>query len=362
MAAQSDTTLELRGDSQTGPLLGVCALTATGGAWATQTCQLTETSGVGRVFVSFGGAARLNWLKFQPVDGDAGTGAGDAGAKIILSGTGGGPGGSTGSGGSTGVTGSGAASGCGCGIGDGGLRRGIAGARGRHRRLIARSQAPGSSLAASMRPARRTQALRAYYDLRSLMKHTALVLALFSFVAMSLGGCGGDEPAATGAAGSGGGRLEDTAVRAAALDAAGRMARLERRVAPARRVRWDDWQCRHDGRAATQPARTTQRHDGRGRHDRRRRRGGGRGGTSGTAGRGGIGGGAAGSAEARAAAAGAAEGPARLARPARPAPAGAAVYPRSPSAGTSCRIRAARRSSCAAARSSTSGRSTPTAA
>jgi len=119
-AAQSDTTLELRGDSETGPLLGACALTATGGAWATQTCQLTETSGVGRVFVSFGGAARLNWLKFQPVGGDAGTGPGDAGAKIILSGTGGGPGGSTGSGGSTGMIGSGAASGCGCGIVDGG--------------------------------------------------------------------------------------------------------------------------------------------------------------------------------------------------------------------------------------------------
>jgi len=120
VAAQSDTTLELRGDSETGPLLGTCALTATGGAWATQTCPLTETSGVGRVFVSFGGAARLNWLKFQPVGGDAGTGAGDAGAKIILSGTG--VGGGTGSGGSTGTTGDGAASGCGCGIVAGGWR------------------------------------------------------------------------------------------------------------------------------------------------------------------------------------------------------------------------------------------------
>jgi len=119
VAAQSDTTLELRGDSETGPLLGSCALTATAGAWATQTCQLTETSGVGRVFISFGGAARLNWLKFQPAGGDAGTGAGDAGAKIILSGTGGG---ATGSGGSTGVTGGGAASGCGCAIVDGGRR------------------------------------------------------------------------------------------------------------------------------------------------------------------------------------------------------------------------------------------------
>jgi len=122
VAAQSDTTLELRGDSETGPLLGTCAVIATGGAWATQTCQLTETSGVGRVFVSFGGAARLNWLKFQPLGGDAGTGAGDAGAKIVLSGTGGGDAGSTGSGGSTGVTGSGTASGCGCGIVDGGWR------------------------------------------------------------------------------------------------------------------------------------------------------------------------------------------------------------------------------------------------
>jgi hypothetical protein len=122
VAAQSDTTLELRGDSETGPLLGACALTATGGAWATQMCQLTETSGVGREFVSFGGAARLNWLKFQPVSGDAGTEAGDAGAKIILAGTSGGDAGSTGSGGSTGVTGSGTASGCGCGIVDGGWR------------------------------------------------------------------------------------------------------------------------------------------------------------------------------------------------------------------------------------------------
>src|SRR4029077_3421290 len=38
VAAQSDTTLELRGDSETGPLLGTCAVIATGGAWATQTC------------------------------------------------------------------------------------------------------------------------------------------------------------------------------------------------------------------------------------------------------------------------------------------------------------------------------------
>ena len=55
VAAPSDTTLELRGDSQAGPLVGTCAVIATGGAWATQTCQLTETSGFGRLFVAFGG-------------------------------------------------------------------------------------------------------------------------------------------------------------------------------------------------------------------------------------------------------------------------------------------------------------------
>jgi xylan 1,4-beta-xylosidase len=123
VAAQSDTTLELRGESQTGPLLGTCAVIATGGAWATQTCQLTATSGLGRLFVAFDGPVRLNWLKFQPVDGgDADGGAGGMGGAIVLTGTGGvgGSGGSTGLGGSTGVTGGGAASGCGCGVGDGG--------------------------------------------------------------------------------------------------------------------------------------------------------------------------------------------------------------------------------------------------
>jgi len=121
VAAQSDATVELRGDSETGPLLGKCALTATGGAWATQMCQLTETSGMGRVFVSFSGAARLNWLTFQPVDGGTTDGgAGGAGGRIVLSGMGGGAGGSSGSGGSTGVTRSGTTSSCACDIGDSG--------------------------------------------------------------------------------------------------------------------------------------------------------------------------------------------------------------------------------------------------
>src|SRR6185436_13147461 len=123
VAAQSDTSLELRGNSQTGPLLGTCAVTATNGAWATQTCQVAETSGLGRLFVSFGGAARLNWLKFQPIEG-GGTTDGGAGGMVVLTGTGvtsgtaGTSGGTAGtSGGATGTSG-GASSGCGCGIGD----------------------------------------------------------------------------------------------------------------------------------------------------------------------------------------------------------------------------------------------------
>src|SRR5262249_7468446 len=80
--AQSATTLELRAASQTGTLLGTCQVSATAGAWATQTCALTQTSGVGRLFVVFGGTLRLNWLKFQPAGGGSGTGGtggGDAG-------------------------------------------------------------------------------------------------------------------------------------------------------------------------------------------------------------------------------------------------------------------------------------------
>jgi xylan 1,4-beta-xylosidase len=127
VAAQSDTTLELRGDSPTGPVIGTCPVIATGGAWATQTCQLTETSGLGRLFVGFGGTFRLNWLKFQTGAGSPGAGGtadGGTGGKIVLTGTGGsagdGVGGSTGAGGSTGVTGGGAGSGCACDMGNGG--------------------------------------------------------------------------------------------------------------------------------------------------------------------------------------------------------------------------------------------------
>jgi xylan 1,4-beta-xylosidase len=104
--ASAATSLEFHADSQTGTLLGKCAVAATGSAWATQSCALTPTSGVHTLYVVFGGAARLNWLLFQAAStsttGTGGSGAGTGGA----SGTGG-VGGKTGGTGGTGTTGTG---------------------------------------------------------------------------------------------------------------------------------------------------------------------------------------------------------------------------------------------------------------
>ena len=143
VAAQSNTTLELHADTQSGPLIGTCAVSGTAGAWATQTCTLNQTTGVHRLYVLFSATARLNWMKFLQ-GGGGGTGAGaragaggttggaglggnlggtmgDAGAGLG-GGDGNGGSGSNGSGGSRsgggGSTGPGGPSaGCGCGVG-----------------------------------------------------------------------------------------------------------------------------------------------------------------------------------------------------------------------------------------------------
>jgi xylan 1,4-beta-xylosidase len=132
---QNDVSLELRADSQTGTLLGKCAVTSTSDAWATQTCTLSQTvAGVSKVYVLFGGAAHLNWLKFQPATSPPPPGAGgaSAGGASGGSGSGGGlgnggaagsgaggleSGGALGSGGSSSIPTSGNSSGCGCRIG-----------------------------------------------------------------------------------------------------------------------------------------------------------------------------------------------------------------------------------------------------
>jgi hypothetical protein len=86
----ADTSLELHADTQAGTLLGKCTVSSTSSAWATQACTLSPTvTGVAKLYVVFGGAIELNWLKFQGSGTVPGTGGAGAGGT-----TGGGTGGS----------------------------------------------------------------------------------------------------------------------------------------------------------------------------------------------------------------------------------------------------------------------------
>ena len=137
--AQSASTLQLHADSATGPTVGTCQIAATSGAWATQTCTLTATTGVHDLYLSFGGAVRLNWMKFvqsgvAPGTGGAGGGSGSGSGGASGTGTGGsvGSGGRGGSAGPTGGTsggGTGGVAGPGSGgtsvIGTGGMAVGM---------------------------------------------------------------------------------------------------------------------------------------------------------------------------------------------------------------------------------------------
>jgi len=115
----SGGTIELHLDSQTGTMLGTCAVPGTGGAqmWMTKTCPVTGATGVHDLFFKFTGGSgtslfNFNWWKFTSVDGSTGAGgaAGTGGA--------GGAGASSGAGGSgaAGKSGSG-----GAGAGSGGV-------------------------------------------------------------------------------------------------------------------------------------------------------------------------------------------------------------------------------------------------
>jgi alpha-L-fucosidase len=118
---QSDTTLELHGDSQTGTLLGKCAITSTSNAWATQTCPLAQpVTGVARLYVVAGGAVHLNWFKFQSAGS---TGTGGAGGNT-------GSGGASGTGASAGTTASVTGGAAGSGTSVGGATSETAGASG----------------------------------------------------------------------------------------------------------------------------------------------------------------------------------------------------------------------------------------
>jgi hypothetical protein len=127
-SAASGGSIELHLDSQTGTLLGTCAVSGTGGAqtWLTKTCTVTGATGTHDLFLKFsGGSGNLfsfNWWQFSgPGGADVGSaGAGNGGA---------GNGGAAGSGGAATSGGAGGQMGKpdgGAGIG-GGLANGEAG-------------------------------------------------------------------------------------------------------------------------------------------------------------------------------------------------------------------------------------------
>ena len=121
--SQSDTTLELHADSPDGTLLAQCTVSSTANAWATQTCALGQpATGVSRLYVVFGGALHLSWLKFQPQPGLPGTGGSGGAVDVGAGGAADGAGGSAigGADGSVSTGAGGITSGGGVGGGTGG--------------------------------------------------------------------------------------------------------------------------------------------------------------------------------------------------------------------------------------------------
>ena len=110
-SAASGGSIELHLDSQTGTLLGTCAVSGTGGAqtWMTKSCTVSGATGIHDLFLKFTGGSgatlfNFNWWKFTPKDAPDG-GAPDGG------GGGGGSGGSSGTAGTSGRGGTGGGTG-----------------------------------------------------------------------------------------------------------------------------------------------------------------------------------------------------------------------------------------------------------
>ena len=137
-SASSGGNIELRLDSQTGTLVGTCAVQGTGGlqTWATKSCAVSGATGIHDLYLKFtGGSGALfnfNWWKFTPRDPlpDAGeadaadAGAMDAGVPDASGG------GASGGGGSGGGTAGGASGSGGQPSGTGGMAAGSGGAVG----------------------------------------------------------------------------------------------------------------------------------------------------------------------------------------------------------------------------------------
>jgi hypothetical protein len=127
-SAASGGNIELHIDSQTGTLLGTCAVPGTGGAqtWMTKSCAVSGATGVHDLYLRFTGGSgaslfNFNWWKFTPRDAPDG-GAPDGG----VGGRGGG-GGTVGTSGRGGAGGAAATGGGGRGGGAGGSAGGASG-------------------------------------------------------------------------------------------------------------------------------------------------------------------------------------------------------------------------------------------
>jgi arabinoxylan arabinofuranohydrolase len=120
-ATSTGGSIELHLDSQTGTLLGTCAVPSTGGAqtWMTKNCAVTGATGVHDLFLKFSGTFSFNWWQFSgPGSMDVGSGgaggnggassggtsSGGTGGQAIISGGGTSAGGGTPAGGGTGGT------------------------------------------------------------------------------------------------------------------------------------------------------------------------------------------------------------------------------------------------------------------
>jgi arabinoxylan arabinofuranohydrolase len=138
-SASSGGNIELRLDSQTGTLVGTCAVQSTGGlqTWATRSCAVSGANGIHDLYLKFTGGSgalfNLNWWKFTPRDPLPDAGEADAADAGVPDASGGGASGSgaTGGGGSGGGGTAGGGSGSGGGpSGTGGTTAGSGGAMG----------------------------------------------------------------------------------------------------------------------------------------------------------------------------------------------------------------------------------------
>ncbi len=92
-SGSSGGNIELRLDTLTGPIIGTCAVTGTGGwqTWATRSCTVSGASGIHNLYLKFtGGSGTLfnfNWWKFNSATGTVpGSGwKGEARSKIHVS-------------------------------------------------------------------------------------------------------------------------------------------------------------------------------------------------------------------------------------------------------------------------------------